>query len=219
MPETGTVERIHTIHSQEDQLEGPSLDGKMMSGMIWRRWRLWSGQNKCRTTLNGRILSRRPRLYQNCSAIEEEGYSGGRASGPLNWVLAGKRERSTSGTAEHHLRWCLTLLGCDAACVSSCLLTFRDPIWVPSWGSSRRRRPWKMGSIGRPETSVNYLYTLRYISEQRELQLHRNHSMPALLGTAFFFIFNFFGGGFGEVSRRGWRNWQHPPVLLVCWTV
>ena len=29
-------------HSQEDQQEGPSLDGKMMSGMIWRRWSLWS---------------------------------------------------------------------------------------------------------------------------------------------------------------------------------
>ena len=43
-----------------------------MSGMIWRRWSLWSGQNKYRTVVNGRILSRRPRLYQSCSAIEEE---------------------------------------------------------------------------------------------------------------------------------------------------
>ena len=40
--------------------------------MIWRRRSLWSGQNKYRTALNGRILSRRPRLYQSCSAIEEE---------------------------------------------------------------------------------------------------------------------------------------------------
>jgi len=31
MPETHILKRIH---SQEDQLEGPSLDGKMMSGMI-----------------------------------------------------------------------------------------------------------------------------------------------------------------------------------------
>ena len=40
--------------------------------MIWRRWSLWSGQNKYRTTLNGRLLLRRPRLYQSCSTIEEE---------------------------------------------------------------------------------------------------------------------------------------------------
>ena len=59
-------------HSQEDQLESPSLDGKMISGMMWRRWSLRSGQNKYRTALNGRILLRRPRLYQSCSAIEEE---------------------------------------------------------------------------------------------------------------------------------------------------
>jgi len=43
-----------------------------MSGMIWRRWSLWSGRNKYRTTLNGSLLSRRPRPSQNCSAIEEE---------------------------------------------------------------------------------------------------------------------------------------------------
>ena len=60
-------------YSQEDQLEGSSLDGMMkMSGMIWRRWSMWSGQNKYRTALNGRILSRRPRHFQSCSAIEEE---------------------------------------------------------------------------------------------------------------------------------------------------
>jgi len=40
--------------------------------MIWRRWSLWSGQNKYRTALNGRLLSRRPRLCQTCSNIEEE---------------------------------------------------------------------------------------------------------------------------------------------------
>jgi len=40
--------------------------------MIWRRWSLWSGQNKYRTVLNGRILLRGPRFYQSCSAIEEE---------------------------------------------------------------------------------------------------------------------------------------------------
>ena len=35
MPETSIVkEYTNGNHSQEDQLEGPSLDGKMMSGMI-----------------------------------------------------------------------------------------------------------------------------------------------------------------------------------------
>ena len=35
MPETSTVKRkTNGNHSQEDQLEGPSPDGKMMSGMI-----------------------------------------------------------------------------------------------------------------------------------------------------------------------------------------
>ena len=43
-------------HSQEDQQEGPSLDGKIMSGMIWRRWSLWSGHNKYRTAPNGRLF-------------------------------------------------------------------------------------------------------------------------------------------------------------------
>jgi len=40
--------------------------------MFWRRWSLWSGQNKYRTVVNGRILSRSPRVYRSCSAIEEE---------------------------------------------------------------------------------------------------------------------------------------------------
>jgi len=53
-------------HLQEDQQEVPSLEGKMMSGMTWRRWSLWSGLNKSRTVSNGRILFRRPRLYQSC---------------------------------------------------------------------------------------------------------------------------------------------------------
>jgi hypothetical protein len=44
----------------------------MMSGVIWRRWSLRSGQNKSRIALNGRILLRRSRLHQSCSAIEEE---------------------------------------------------------------------------------------------------------------------------------------------------
>jgi hypothetical protein len=35
MPETSIVKRnINGNHSQEDQLEGPSLDAKMMSGMV-----------------------------------------------------------------------------------------------------------------------------------------------------------------------------------------
>jgi hypothetical protein len=35
MSESSTVKRkTNGNHSQEDQLEGPSLDGKMMSGMI-----------------------------------------------------------------------------------------------------------------------------------------------------------------------------------------
>ena len=30
------------------------------------------GKNKYMTALNGRLLSRRPRIFQSCSAIEEE---------------------------------------------------------------------------------------------------------------------------------------------------
>jgi hypothetical protein len=33
---------------------------------------LYSGQDKSKITLNGRVLLRRPRLYHSCSAIEEE---------------------------------------------------------------------------------------------------------------------------------------------------
>jgi len=59
-------------HSQIDQQEVPSPDEKIMSGMAWRKWSLWSGQNKSRTVLNGRVLLRRPRIDQSCSAIEED---------------------------------------------------------------------------------------------------------------------------------------------------
>ena len=66
--------RTHTNRnqSQEDQQEGPSLDGKTMSGIIWKRWSLWSDLNKSKTVSDGRILLRRTRLYQSCSAIEEK---------------------------------------------------------------------------------------------------------------------------------------------------
>ena len=58
-------------HWQEGHLKGPSLDGKMMSGKIWRKWSLWSGWNKYSAARNGKILSRKPRLYQSCSTTEE----------------------------------------------------------------------------------------------------------------------------------------------------
>ena len=73
MPETSLVKRIHKWNPFTGRPAGrPSLDGMMISGMIWRRQSLWSGQNKYRNVLNGRILSGRPRLYKSCSAIEEE---------------------------------------------------------------------------------------------------------------------------------------------------
>jgi len=75
-----------------------------------------------------------------------------------------------------------------------------------------------MGSIKRPETSVNYQYTLRHIPEQRELQLLRNDPMPALLGMAFFFLFlNFFGGGRGR-GRGGFTKGLEELITPTCST-
>jgi len=69
MPETSIVKRIHKRKPFTGRPAGRSKS----------RWEddvrndlKWSGQNKYRTAWNGRVLSRRPRLYQSCSAIEEE---------------------------------------------------------------------------------------------------------------------------------------------------
>jgi hypothetical protein len=94
----------------------------MMSGMIWRRWSFWSGQYKYRTDLNRRIFSRRPRLYQSCSAIEEEeAYS--------EWFLFPCRRAEKS-----HFYVCCSLLA----------LTYRTLISLDEIWSERARGPGRL---------------------------------------------------------------------------
>ena len=73
MPETSIVKRIYNWKPFTGRPAGRPKsrwednvrnDRKKMKLMKWK--------NKYRTALNGRILWRRPRLYQSCSAIEEE---------------------------------------------------------------------------------------------------------------------------------------------------
>jgi hypothetical protein len=60
------------LECNDNQQEDPSPDGKMMSGMTREGCNLLSGQNMSKIALNGRLLLRKPRLYQSCSAEEEE---------------------------------------------------------------------------------------------------------------------------------------------------
>jgi len=73
MPETGIVKRIHKWKPFTGRSAGRHKsrweddvrnDLKKMALVKW--------QNKYRTALSRRLLSRRPRLFQSCSAIEEE---------------------------------------------------------------------------------------------------------------------------------------------------
>jgi hypothetical protein len=73
MPKTSTVKRVHKWKPFTGRpAGGPKSRWEDDVRNDLKKMKLINWQNKYRTVLNGRILSRRPRLYQSCSAIEEE---------------------------------------------------------------------------------------------------------------------------------------------------
>jgi hypothetical protein len=73
MPESDPVKRIHIWKPFTGRPAGrPKCrwEGDLRNDLKEMKVMKW--QNKYRTALNGRILWRRPRMYQSCSDIEEE---------------------------------------------------------------------------------------------------------------------------------------------------
>ena len=65
-----------------------------------RKMRLENGQNKSRIALNGRVLLRKPRPYQSCSAEEEEGEEEEEGGGEGEEEGDGGEEREGGGEEE-----------------------------------------------------------------------------------------------------------------------
>ena len=82
MPESDPVKRIHIWKPFTGRPAGrPKCrwEGDLRNDLKEMKVMKW--QNKYRTALNGRILWRRPRMYQSCSDIEEEEEEEGRRGG------------------------------------------------------------------------------------------------------------------------------------------
>ena len=80
---------------------------------------------------------------------------------PVGCVISGFRREADNYRA---------LLAYDAAGYCNFLPTFLDNLSVPS---SRVKNPLKVGPLGCPETSTNYRYLLRNVSEARSSLLTR----------------------------------------------
>jgi hypothetical protein len=77
MPETGILKKNtqkETVH-RKTSWKAPGRPKSRWEDDVrhdLKKMKLMKWADKYRTALNGRILSRRPRLYQSCSVLEEE---------------------------------------------------------------------------------------------------------------------------------------------------